>query len=414
MSATFFKQVFLGTVLLLVGAAAQDIEFVGSFNGLNDAYDVVVRWPYAYVCEYSNSSGLVVVDVSDPTNPTFVSIYETPGCTHDLAINDNFAFLADDTYGFHTVDILYPDWPQYVSDYDTPDRAFGIFADDNYVYLANGYAGFFIFDITDPWLPDLIGEYDTPYSASGVWIDQDKAYLTDHDYSLHIFDITNRDNPQLLSSIDTPGYARRGIAVVGDYAFIPDWGDGLQIIDVSDATSPSWAGNYNSPGHALNVWVKHFAYVTLFEAGIVVLDISYPPEPRFLAEYNTPGTARGICVNSGFIFVADVTSLQILKLSATDIAPDSEDTPTMYYLFTSYPNPFNSSAVLSYDLPEDGHITLDIYNISGQKIATLFDGVEAMGAHQKLWHAGQMASGVYFARLITPSYMASTQLICLK
>lgn len=414
MSSVIFKSLLMGTMILFVNVAAQDIEFVGSYNGFSDAYDVVVRWPYAYVCEYSTSSGLVVIDVSSPANPTFVSRYITPGCTHDLAISGDFAFLADDTQGLNIVDILYPRWPQYVGGFDTPDRAFGVCVDDEYVYIANGYAGFYIFNISNPWSPDLVGTYDTPYSSSGVWVDQNKAYVTDHDYSLHIFDITNRSNPQLLASIDTPGYARRGIAVVGDYAYIPDWGAGLQIIDVSDPTAPLWAGNYNSEGHALNVWVKHFAYVTLFEAGIVVLDISYPPEPRFLAAYNTPGTARGICVSNGFIFVADVTSLQILKLSATDINSDSLSTPDIYSLFKSYPNPFNTNAVLIYDVLKGGHITLDIYNVSGQKIESLFDGIEQEGNYRKFWYANNLASGIYFARLLTPSYVASTRLIYIK
>jgi hypothetical protein len=65
----------------------------------------------------------------------------------------------------------------------------------------------------------------------------------------------------------------------------------------------------------------------------------------------------------------------------------------------SFPNPFNASTVISYTLPQSGHVQLNIYNVLGRKVATLSDGVQGIGDHKIVWNAGSFPSGIYFARL---------------
>jgi hypothetical protein len=67
----------------------------------------------------------------------------------------------------------------------------------------------------------------------------------------------------------------------------------------------------------------------------------------------------------------------------------------------NYPNPFNSSTIIKYILPESGHVSLCIYNLSGQEIAMLYAGNQSAGEHEVKWTPGDLASGVYFFRLQT-------------
>ena len=73
--------------------------------------------------------------------------------------------------------------------------------------------------------------------------------------------------------------------------------------------------------------------------------------------------------------------------------------PTEYQLDQNYPNPFNPKTTLKYSLPEESYVTLTIYNIMGQSIVTLIDGVESAGYKSLDWDAMGVASGIYFYRL---------------
>jgi hypothetical protein len=75
--------------------------------------------------------------------------------------------------------------------------------------------------------------------------------------------------------------------------------------------------------------------------------------------------------------------------------------PTEFNLAQNYPNPFNAQTTISYSLAQSGSVTLSIYNIMGQKVATLVDGIEQAGEHKVVWDASEVTSGVYFGRLQT-------------
>jgi ligand-binding sensor domain-containing protein len=76
--------------------------------------------------------------------------------------------------------------------------------------------------------------------------------------------------------------------------------------------------------------------------------------------------------------------------------------PTIYELQQNYPNPFNPSTTLSYSLPVNSRVTLDIYNILGQRVAELISADQAGGYYRVTWNAN-VASGLYFYRIIAVS-----------
>ena len=84
-------------------------------------------------------------------------------------------------------------------------------------------------------------------------------------------------------------------------------------------------------------------------------------------------------------------------------AVEEEDAPqeNPYLLLESYPNPFNPSAIIEFNLPWRADVSLTVYNLLGQKVAHVADGIYDAGAHQIEWHAGNLSSGVYFCRMET-------------
>ncbi|MCH2450213.1 MAG: T9SS type A sorting domain-containing protein [Gracilimonas sp.] len=78
----------------------------------------------------------------------------------------------------------------------------------------------------------------------------------------------------------------------------------------------------------------------------------------------------------------------------------SPGAPEKFELLSNYPNPFNPSTTISYRLPAQMNIVVSIYNILGHKVATLVEGPQNAGQHELLWDASNMASGLYFYRIV--------------
>jgi hypothetical protein len=74
--------------------------------------------------------------------------------------------------------------------------------------------------------------------------------------------------------------------------------------------------------------------------------------------------------------------------------------PERIELFPNYPNPFNPTTTLSYQLPMPAKVTLKVFNLLGQEVATLIDEEQRAGYHQSTWSAAHAASGVYVAQLV--------------
>jgi len=76
-----------------------------------------------------------------------------------------------------------------------------------------------------------------------------------------------------------------------------------------------------------------------------------------------------------------------------------EGIPSAFALHTNYPNPFNPTTILRFDLPEEGHVRLEVFDILGKSVAVLADGLRPAGYYSVVWDAGSYASGIYIARL---------------
>ena len=77
-----------------------------------------------------------------------------------------------------------------------------------------------------------------------------------------------------------------------------------------------------------------------------------------------------------------------------------------YALHQNYPNPFNPSTQISYDMKEAGHVSLKVYNLIGQEVATLVNGQVAAGRHVANFNGASLASGVYMYKMSTNGFNA--------
>jgi len=87
------------------------------------------------------------------------------------------------------------------------------------------------------------------------------------------------------------------------------------------------------------------------------------------------------------------------QTSQSIAATPTAQAPQRVTLSPSYPNPFTSSTTIRYGLPDDTKVTLEVFNILGQKVATLVNGKQSAGRHEVMFDASNLSSGTYLYRV---------------
>ena len=101
--------------------------------------------------------------------------------------------------------------------------------------------------------------------------------------------------------------------------------------------------------------------------------------------------------------------------NAQEIASSIIELPEGFELRAAYPNPFNPTTTLEMAVPKTGYVSVKIYNLVGQEIATLVNGViEATNSYKVQWNAASVASGVYLVRAESLGSVQTQKLMLLK
>jgi len=93
---------------------------------------------------------------------------------------------------------------------------------------------------------------------------------------------------------------------------------------------------------------------------------------------------------------------------------NDSSTPMDFALFQPFPNPFNPTTKIGYELPVDSQVSLVIYDMNGRVVSNLVSGHLSAGYHSVTWDASANASGLYFVKLTTPGYSATQKLMLVK
>ena len=96
---------------------------------------------------------------------------------------------------------------------------------------------------------------------------------------------------------------------------------------------------------------------------------------------------------------------------SVNIDHENEILPLAFKLYDNYPNPFNPETTIHFSLPKTGHVTLSIYNVSGQHIETLISEDRPAGEYKFVWRANGVLSGIYLYRLVVGNYVETKKLI---
>jgi photosystem II stability/assembly factor-like uncharacterized protein len=148
---------------------------------------------------------------------------------------------------------------------------------------------------------------------------------------------------------------------------------------------------------------------TTFNDGLTNLNIS-----SFAESYT--GSASG---GNSYIFAGTLgAASSVWRRSVSDITSVEERiitiTPAAYSLQQNYPNPFNPSTRIVYSVPQQSIITIKVFDILGDKIATLVNENKEAGTYELTWNAGNLSGGIYFYQLRAGKFIQTKKMILLN
>lgn len=174
-------------------------------------------------------------------------------------------------------------------------------------------------------------------------------------------------------------------------------GEWIELVDGYDAdANRQWRDAYNAGGSGTeSMYVEHsINLLDFFNEGDEVL-IRF----RLYADQFTNGWGWAI---------------NYVEIQPQFVGVEDEALPLTYSLKQNYPNPFNPSTTISYSLAGQSKVNLSVYNSIGERVTVLVNDVKAAGNYNVSWNAASLASGVYFYRIETDSFVDIKKMILLK
>ncbi|MBU2651030.1 MAG: T9SS type A sorting domain-containing protein [Bacteroidetes bacterium] len=372
---------------------------------------------------YTGSNGFRVFDLSDPTHPVETGFEPTQGAL--VAVSDTLAvYIPKSMTSSNPVNIMNvkdPYNPVKTGHYTAPVMTYDICLKDHYAFIACWWDGFRVVDFSNPSNPVLAAhEFGWTNGATpGVeWcyvqaLDVYSNYLYLIDYKpfededtkgLYIFDISNPEEPQFVSRYAGLFSAGYDLAAWGDYVYVADNVGGFEVINVADPASPYSMAYITLPDVAwqLDVTWPYVYVATYINGGVQVVDVSDPANPFITGYYQRSGCfALGVTAWENYAIIGDgPAGFQVYDfMLATGIAEPVAGQVTGS--LHVFPNPAADFFTLKTNEPVSGNIHASIYNAQGQEVWHYSWFMKEPGQLVKSINASSLPDGVYLIRLNT-------------
>ncbi|MEZ4701871.1 MAG: choice-of-anchor B family protein [Rhodothermales bacterium] len=383
--------------------------------------DIKVYQNYAFVvADASNTHGMQVFDLTQlrsvstpPVTFSNSAFYDGIGSAHNIVINEEsgYAFAvgvnaSGETCGggLHMIDIRNPLQPTFA----------GCFTD-----TTSRYSGVGIGYTHDAQCVIYHGP-DTDHTGREICFGANETAIS-------VADVTDKADPVSLSRISYPGakYVHQGWLTEDHRYFFQD--DELDefnqltnftrtmIWDMTDLDDPVFLTDFFSSQASIdhNQYVRgHFLYQTNYSSGLRIFDIREIENPVEVGFFDTRPTDGGVNFNgtwsnypyfeSGIIALSSIDEgLYLVKPTgiAVDTATEQPGKLSGFQLSTPYPNPFGESTRMALTLDESAPVTIEVFDLLGRQVATLYQGVAPAGSPVSVgFDAGNLPDGNYLIR----------------
>lgn len=404
------------------------------------ARDFVIQGDYAYVNGYYD---ITVFSIADPSAITYLDTYdpyeeEQNGEYHRLQISNNLLVIAgripgEGGYHFWTYDASDPENLTILGDcrIDLGSAAKSLEIFDNYAYISSS-RGISILSLATPQNPELIHQ-DISRVSSRLYLFEDKLIAGSSASGILVYSLENPERPVLTGEYDVPSYAI-GICIEDDIGYVAggydvtsyDLSRALEGWDfafseeehdfgeVSVDSTSVWdltATNRSEESHRITrisleseVFSYHFGWQIIIPPdSSVTIAITF--NPRIADQFDAP-----------LIISTEDQDYEIILSGSGVILGIEEEKhiPGNFCIQSSYPNPFNSSTKIQYNLPQDELVKVTIHNLRGAVVKELINNQQNAGSHTLTWDSTNASSGIYFCRLESGDKTTSLKLTLVK
>lgn len=422
-------------------AQTDNIVRVGACATEYYPWNLVVQDSLLYLADRGS---FVIVDVSNPTSLQVRDIIENPATDRAKAVatnvftKDSLAYVRSNSF-LTVINTIDPDSLVMIG-YTSGLPLWGgidprgLFVSDTIAYVANSDHGVIICNVKDPTHPFVIDSFPT-YRAINLTMRDSLLFIADFD-SLLIVNAKDPLNLFRVSSVSLlevcePVY---DVAVEGNYAYLTargfDSGVGkVVIVDISNVENPEVVGEIiGIRGDPVAIYLEngyvHVAAQDWWELpkkkegkadveGGVRVGFTDPDSSAVVTSYDTPGSPQDIYVVGDLIFVADYDSVQILRHIGMGVEENEELRITNCEL-KIYPNPFREKMTISFTISSPTEGALEVYDISGRKVRTLYNGNFFPAKYRFYWNGRDdrdeaVVGGKYFLVLSLKNLLAATK-----
>ena len=280
-------------------------------------------------------------------------------------------------------------------------------------------------EVVDGYLT-LVGA-DDPFGNVTSWIQTDQSV-----------DVNAEITPESATIYLKVAFTTSGTPSQGDQLHVcvatdPEFLANLNVYTVASVPAANALGSYYFAEDLSTIGIQDtaIAYDSWFWEKIVVSgdSVSIWAFADGAAPADTAGyifTTDNVAIGAGaptFIIAAvtddDSTEVRINEIWYNETPTGmsiSDDAPiaSRYELGQNYPNPFNPITHIRFNIPETGNTKLTVFNMMGETVANLVNGVVSAGGHTVSWNAANMPTGVYFYRLESGNFTQTRKLLLVK
>jgi hypothetical protein len=266
--------------------------------------------------------------------------------------------------------------------------------------------------------------YIIPAITPSVTLANDVTVL----FSLHFADTSkNAKNSELI-----PHSKIAWTAVKGSVAQLGNWGGNWTAADTAVAAGSTYPtlilmNDKGVDGDAVpgdGIWSKKITFASGSQGGLVEYKYAcmYPGADTVNGGTTPMDNEYAFQLNHQFMLINPKVGSQInlgnlwglMGLQDVKVSPVAKGASLKFTLDQNYPNPFNPTTKIKFVIPQEGQVTMKVYNVIGKEVATLVNQQMKAGSYEANFDASQFSTGVYLYRLTVGNFTSVKKMMLIK
>ncbi|MBZ0264018.1 T9SS type A sorting domain-containing protein [bacterium] len=390
------------------------------YGAITVAGDVCYLTSYQY-----NLEKPLTIDVSDPNHPEIIGEVFGNRLMNRIKVEGDLLF-GSYRDSFLTYDISNPTEPVFL-DSVVADTILNYDYHDGFVYIWSGIAGQGVFiDIIDATNPEILHSVGRLEGRAGIAI-QDNLLYTLHASNLYIYEINNPGQPELINIVDEVGLNAEVLPTSNAVSSLVDVGHyvatTIRIVDTSNPLAPqilesfgrypsSWFNPYVFPYSVPELDLITVGYGTKYD----IINLSEPMNPSEFPELRSMGACKAVDYQDGYLYALNSPFLEIYTIEREEVTVEDQTvtSPSEFKLHQPFPNPFNSTCEIRFEIPRSEQVNLKLYDILGREVMNLVDQKLEHGSHTYMIDGSGLSSGIYFVAINARKFKTSQKILLLK